>query len=393
MDTSRSLKALNAIAPSLSFHSWSRPSLFLPFCITRFKHQFCRPVSLRQRSSPLCSLSENGIGNCLPRGVGEGVSELSRNKLLQVVLVSPQIPGNTGCIARTCAASAVGLHLVGVEQFPVFIINSVSRYVVVKVHDSWAAFRDYFQQQRLTYHRHHHFSFSSFLFSILFLFPSPSHLFIFSPLPSPPLELPAALLLSNPPPPQSDQTATNSPLPLKLAAIAPNPLSLSRIAHTVPSVAPRRSHLPPVLPFLSSIPNRDGRPPFSLCNTSRCWIISAARVAAAEGKPTRPRSSARRRLYMVESDYSYRKGDYLIFGSETCGLPPEALLDCKSNKYGGGTIRIPMVETYVRCLNLSVSVGIALYEASRQLNYEQLQCPPESCVNGEQSFITEDVFA
>lgn len=26
-----------------------------------------------------------------------------------------QIPGNTGCIARTCAASAVGLHLVGVS--------------------------------------------------------------------------------------------------------------------------------------------------------------------------------------------------------------------------------------------------------------------------------------
>ena len=26
-----------------------------------------------------------------------------------------QIPGNTGCIARTCAASAVGLHLVGVD--------------------------------------------------------------------------------------------------------------------------------------------------------------------------------------------------------------------------------------------------------------------------------------
>ncbi|XP_062196442.1 uncharacterized protein LOC133899475 [Phragmites australis] len=44
---------------------------------------------------------------------------------------------------------------------------------------------------------------------------------------------------------------------------------------------------------------------------------------------------------------------------------------------GGGTIRIPMVETYVRCLNLSVSVGIALYEATRQLNYEQLQYQPE----------------
>jgi hypothetical protein len=26
----------------------------------------------------------------------------------------PQIPGNTGCIARTCAATCVGLHLVEV---------------------------------------------------------------------------------------------------------------------------------------------------------------------------------------------------------------------------------------------------------------------------------------
>lgn len=49
----------------------------------------------------------------MPHGVGEAVGEVSHNnKLLQVVLVSPQIPGNTGSIARTCAAAAVGLHLV-----------------------------------------------------------------------------------------------------------------------------------------------------------------------------------------------------------------------------------------------------------------------------------------
>ncbi|KAJ0038041.1 hypothetical protein Pint_24037 [Pistacia integerrima] len=95
----------------------------------------------------------------------------------------------------------------------------------------------------------------------------------------------------------------------------------------------------------------------------------------------------------THSEFSYRKGDYLIFGSETCGLPPEALQDCKSETFGGGTIRIPMVETYVRCLNLSVSVGIALYEAARQLNYEQLKIPSETSIDGEQSFITEDIFA
>ncbi|KAK2998529.1 hypothetical protein RJ639_024401 [Escallonia herrerae] len=92
-------------------------------------------------------------------------------------------------------------------------------------------------------------------------------------------------------------------------------------------------------------------------------------------------------------DYSYRRGDWLVFGSETSGLPPEALLDCKNEPFGGGTVRIPMVETYVRCLNLSVSVGIALYEASRQLDYEQLQSPSEPDVSSQKSFIVEDVFA
>lgn len=92
-------------------------------------------------------------------------------------------------------------------------------------------------------------------------------------------------------------------------------------------------------------------------------------------------------------EFNYRKGDWLVFGSETSGLPPEALLDCKSEMLGGGTIRIPMVETYVRCLNLSVSVGIALYEASRQLNYEQLQSSSEPCTSSDAPFITEDLFA
>lgn len=61
---------------------------------------------------------------------------------------------------------------------------------------------------------------------------------------------------------------------------------------------------------------------------------------------------------------------------------------------GGGTICIPMVETYVRCLNLSVSVGVAVYEASRQLNYEQIECAPEGdSVNGEEPLFADDIFA
>ncbi|MBA0796479.1 hypothetical protein Gohar_007245 [Gossypium harknessii] len=186
-----------------------------------------------------------------------------QQKLLQVVLVSPQIPGNAGCIARTCAASAVGLHLVGPLGFKVDDTKLKRAgldywpYVVVRIHGSWAEFQNYFKQQ------------------------------------------------------EGDK-----------------------------------------------------------------------RLLAFTKRGT-----------AIHSDFSYRKGDYLIFGSETCGLPPDVLLDCKSETFGGGTIRIPMVETYVRCLNLSVSVGIAVYEASRQLNYEQLQVPSTNSGDFEQSLLTEDIFA
>ncbi|KAH1237278.1 putative tRNA (cytidine(34)-2'-O)-methyltransferase [Glycine soja] len=236
-------KSLNIPFPTFP----SKFSPFRPFSFFHFK-PFRTPSSPRFISH--CSL--NGSAEItskegtLPRGVGEAVNEASSSKILQVVLVSPQIPGNTGCIARTCAASAVGLHLVGPLGFQVDDTKLKRAgldywpYVVVKIHDSWEDFHNYFRQQ----------------------------------------------------------------------------------------------------------------------------------------------------------EFSYRKGDYLIFGSETSGLPPEALLDCKTEPFGGGTIKIPMVETYVRCLNLSVSVGIALYEASRQLNYESLQVPSESCIDTtEESFIAEDIFA
>eukprot|EP01018_Ginkgo_biloba_P032899 Gb_28855 [translate_table: standard] len=174
--------------------------------------------------------------------VGEVVNQYSYDRLLQVVLFSPQIPGNTGCIARTCAATAVGLHLVeplgfqiddtklkraGLDYWP---------YVVVKIHSSWVEFMDYFKQQE-----------------------------------------------------------------------------------------------------------------------------GEKRLLAFTKRGT-----------TLHTDKAYKPGDWLVFGSEISGLSPEALNDCTNESYGGGTIRIPMVETYVRCLNLSVSVGVAVYEASRQLGYEQL---------------------
>ncbi|KAG6391459.1 hypothetical protein SASPL_149214 [Salvia splendens] len=220
------------------------------------------PPPLRRRPSPRVSslslryvTSERCRAHALSDGCGAAVaaaSVSSKKEFLQVVLMSPQIPGNTGSIARTCAASAVKLHLI--EYLKVF--NSPLRYVVVKVHSSWPEFREYFKKQE-----------------------GEKRLLAFT-----------------------------------------------------------------------------------------------------------------KRGINIHSEFTYRKGDWLVFGSETSGLPAEALDDCMSEPLGGGTIRIPMIETYVRCLNLSVSVGIALYEACRQLNYEQFHNPSEPCLN-ETLFLTEDMFA
>lgn len=161
-----------------------------------------------------------------------------QQKLLQVVLVSPQIPGNSGSIARTCAATGVGLHLVeplgykidgsklkstGLEYWP---------YVVVKVHKSWNDFFTYFQEQ-------------------------------------------------------------NGEKRL--------------LAYT-----------------------KNGQ--------------------------------------YVHTDVQYKAGDWLLFGSEVDGLPAAALEQSTTGQYAGGTIRLPMSEEYVRSLNLSISAGIGVYEALRQLD-------------------------
>eukprot|EP00891_Asterochloris_glomerata_P005066 jgi/Astpho2/5066/fgenesh1_pm.00071_%23_12_t len=58
----------------------------------------------------------------------------------------------------------------------------------------------------------------------------------------------------------------------------------------------------------------------------------------------------------------YRPGDWLMFGAETSGLPQEA--KDATDAY----VKIPMVETHVRSLNLATSVGIGLFEAMRQLD-------------------------
>ncbi|MDR0703457.1 MAG: tRNA (cytidine(34)-2'-O)-methyltransferase [Planctomycetaceae bacterium] len=62
----------------------------------------------------------------------------------------------------------------------------------------------------------------------------------------------------------------------------------------------------------------------------------------------------------------YSADDILVFGSESRGLPAFILDSDPEHKH---CVRIPMLPE-ARSLNLSVSVGVALYEAQRQLDFE-----------------------
>ena len=57
----------------------------------------------------------------------------------------------------------------------------------------------------------------------------------------------------------------------------------------------------------------------------------------------------------------YQPGDVLVFGSETSGLPQHL-----HKTFASQCVRIPIAPE-ARCLNLAVSVGIAAFEAKRQI--------------------------
>jgi tRNA (cytidine/uridine-2'-O-)-methyltransferase len=60
--------------------------------------------------------------------------------------------------------------------------------------------------------------------------------------------------------------------------------------------------------------------------------------------------------------FQFQPDDWLLFGSETDGLPTTIIEQCDA------TVYIPMSEPGVRSLNLSVSAAVGLFEANRQLN-------------------------
>ena len=70
-------------------------------------------------------------------------------------------------------------------------------------------------------------------------------------------------------------------------------------------------------------------------------------------------SARARRSYL---SIAHREGSYLVFGSETEGLPTALIA-----AHRDATYRIPIFSEHVRSHNLANAAAIAVYEALRQL--------------------------
>lgn len=71
-----------------------------------------------------------------------------------------------------------------------------------------------------------------------------------------------------------------------------------------------------------------------------------------------------RHAHHAHTEPAYRDGDFLLFGPETRGLPPELLEQLPPER----RLRIPMLAER-RSLNLANAAAIGLYEAWRQLGF------------------------
>ena len=66
------------------------------------------------------------------------------------------------------------------------------------------------------------------------------------------------------------------------------------------------------------------------------------------------------------NEESYKPGDFIMFGKESSGVPEEV-----HNAHKG--IRIPMIKTSTRSLNLSNTVCTRAYEALRQMDFPNMK--------------------
>lgn len=107
---------------------------------------------------------------------------------------------------------------------------------------------------------------------------------------------------------------------------------------------------------------------FAALRVHHSW--QALREAAAAGDGARP-GAAPRMFALTTSgtgspfDQRFERNDWLVFGCETRGLPPEVLADFGPER----RLRLPM-RPHNRSLNLSNAVAVAVFEAWRQLGFE-----------------------
>lgn len=65
-------------------------------------------------------------------------------------------------------------------------------------------------------------------------------------------------------------------------------------------------------------------------------------------------------------EVSFKEGDFIMFGRETSGVPEDVHNECEN-------IRIPMIKSSTRSLNLSNTVAIIAYEGLRQIGFPNMK--------------------
>ena len=129
-----------------------------------------------------------------------------------------------------------------------------------------------------------------------------------------------------------------------------------------------RSHLTLVKPLGFSVSNkmlkRAGLDYWNEVNIQ--YIDNLIDYLSSSGRPFYFLSS---KVTIPYTDITFTGEDILVFGSETSGLPEELF-----SKWPEKFYTIPMAHN-ARCLNLSNSVSIVLYEALRQDQFKSLCIP------------------
>lgn len=65
-------------------------------------------------------------------------------------------------------------------------------------------------------------------------------------------------------------------------------------------------------------------------------------------------------------EVEFKQGDFIMFGRETCGVPEAVHNACEN-------MRVPMIKSSDRSLNLSNTVAIIAYEALKQIGFPNMK--------------------